>query len=217
MKKTAIIIGATGLVGSSLVKELVDHRDYEEIRILHRRTTGVKHDKIDEHIIDFDTPSTYQELVKGDVLFSSLGTTIKKAGSQDAQYKIDFQYQYDLAKAASENGVKSYVLISSSGANAKSSIFYSRIKGELEEAVKKLNFEKIVILQPSVLDGDRKEVRFGESVGIVLGKLLSWIPGIRKYRPIHSTIVAKAMINALELSSEGIHTYQREELFELAT
>ena len=217
MKKTAIIIGATGLVGSSLVKELVDHRDYEEIRILHRRTTGVKHDKIDEHIIDFDTPSTYQELVKGDVLFSSLGTTIKKAGSQDAQYKIDFQYQYDLAKAASENGVKSYVLISSSGANAKSSIFYSRIKGELEEAVKKLNFEKIVILQPSVLDGDRKEVRFGESVGIVLGKLLSWIPGIRKYRPIHSTIVAKAMINALELSSEGIHTYQLEELFELAT
>ena len=217
MKKTAIIIGATGLVGSSLVKELVDHSDYEEIRILHRRTTGVKHDKIDEHIIDFDSPASYQELVKGDVLFSSLGTTIKKAGSQDTQYKIDFQYQYDLAKAASENGVKSYVLISSSGANAKSSIFYSRIKGELEEAVKKLNFEKIVILQPSVLDGDRKEVRFGESVGIVVGKLLSWIPGIRRYRPIHSTIVAKAMINALELSDEGIHTYQLEELFELAT
>ena len=217
MKKTAIIIGATGLVGSALVKELINNTEYKEIKLLHRRTTGVKHEKVVEQIIDFEIPSSYQELVHGDVLFSSLGTTIKKAGSQDAQYKIDFQYQYELAKAASKNGVKNYVLISSSGANAKSSIFYSRIKGELEDAVKQLNFEKIVILQPSVLDGDRKEFRFGERAGIVAGKLLSWIPGIRKYRPIHSTIVAKAIINALELSSEGIHTYQLEELFELAT
>ena len=103
MKKTAILIGATGLVGSQLLWQLLKNPEYETLKVLHRRSTGISHPKLEEHIIDFEHPENWREKVSGQVLFSSLGTTIKKAGSRDAQYRIDFTYQYETARAAAEN------------------------------------------------------------------------------------------------------------------
>lgn len=216
MGKHAIVLGATGLIGSALVQQLILEDDYEKIIIIHRRATGFVNPKIEEHIVDFDQVESYSKLVKGDVLFSSLGTTLSKAGSKDAQYKIDFTYQYEVAKAAAENNVNTYVLVSSAGANPKSSVFYSRIKGELEEGVKKLGFGKLLIFQPSILAGDRKEFRFGEKIGLAVMNLVKWIPGIKKYRPIKDEIVARAIINGDRRLSNGIHVFVLDEIFDLA-
>ena len=138
--KTAVVIGATGLVGSELVALLLADSRFETVKVFVRRSTGRQHPKLEEHLVNFDAVETWKEQLTGDVLFSAMGTTLKQAGSKDAQYKIDYTYQYNVAKAAAENGVPQYVLISSAGASPKSRIFYSRMKGELEESVKKLTF-----------------------------------------------------------------------------
>ena len=115
----AIVIGSTGMVGKELVKKLIENEHYSEIISLVRRPSGITNPKLDEHVIDFDRPETWKDLVKGDVLFSALGTTIAKAKSKEEQFKVDFTYQYNVAKIAVENGATSYVLISSAGANPK--------------------------------------------------------------------------------------------------
>ena len=215
MNQVAILIGATGLIGTALLDQLLEDDDYVRIIVLHRRSTGIQHTKLEEHIIDFDQPEEWKHLVKGDVLFSTLGTTIKTAGSQDAQYKVDYTYQFETAKVAAENDVATYVLVSSAGANPNSNMFYPRIKGELEEAVKNLSFDSINILQPSILDGDRKEFRFGEKVGLAVMKAFSWIPGIKKYRPIKDEIVARAMRSCARMRKDGVHVFTLDEIFEL--
>jgi len=156
MNKTAIIIGATGLVGANLLSQILKDNTFSKVKIFVRRTTGIIHEKLEENIIDFDKIEEIKEKISGDVLFSCLGTTLKQAGSKSKQYMVDFIYQHEFAKHASENGVSEYFLVSSAGANPKSIVFYSRIKGELEEAVKELKFSKISIMQPSVLSGERK-------------------------------------------------------------
>ncbi|MEP1151006.1 MAG: NAD(P)H-binding protein [Balneola sp.] len=204
MKKTATIIGATGLVGSHVLQILLNDDRYDSIVVLHRRTTGNSHSKLKEYIIDFDHPEKWGHLVTGDHLFSVLGTTIKKAGSKEAQYKIDYTYQYEVAKAASKNGVTGFALVSSVGANSESSSFYPRIKGELDNAVQKLDFEISLILRPSFLDGNRDEFRLGERIGVPLAKVLCKIPGLKKYHPIKARDVAKAMIEGLNSNTSGV-------------
>jgi len=157
MEQVANVIGASGLVGQQLVGQLLNHPDFKKVRIFVRRKCGITHPKLEEQLIDFDTPEIWKHLVKGDVLFSTLGTTIKTAKTKENQYRVDFTYQYDFAKVAADNGVSAYVLVSSMGASSKSSVFYSRIKGELEDAVSKLNFRKLIIFRPSILDGNRQE------------------------------------------------------------
>jgi uncharacterized protein YbjT (DUF2867 family) len=201
---TAIVIGATGLVGSKVLHHLLKDDRYKTIKVLHRRATGIEHPKLTEHIIDFDKPEEWKEKVSGDHLFSALGTTIKKAGSKNAQYKIDFTYQFEVAKAAAENGVSGYALVSSLGANAESGSFYPKIKGELDDAVQELSFDNTLILRPSFLDGDRDEFRLGERIGIVAAKVVCKIPGLRKYHPIKAGNVAKAMIEGLRCRTLGI-------------
>lgn len=201
MKKTALLIGATGLVGSNILRLLLGDDRYDTVLVFHRRATGISHPKLKEHVIDFDEPKKWKHLVTGDHLFSALGTTIKKAGSKDAQYKIDYTYQYEVARIASENGAQGYALVSSLGANADSSSFYPRIKGELDEAVQKLNFDQVLILRPSFLDGNRDEFRFGEKIGIMVAKVFCKIPGLKKYHPIKAEVVANAMIKGLNSST----------------
>lgn len=214
--KTAIVIGATGLVGKALVNELLEHPEYSKVVVLHRRPTGLKHPKLEEHTIDFDHPESYQQWIHGDVLFSTLGTTIKQAGSQKAQYAVDFTYQFDTAEAASRNGVKRYVLVSSTSANASSRIFYARMKGELEEAVETLHFEQRDILRPSVLMGERPENRIGEKIGAVLVNTLQFIPGLKKYRGIKGSEVARAMIAASGLEATNqTRIHELEGVFDL--
>ncbi len=194
--KTAIVLGATGLVGSKLLDNLLRDDGFSKVKVLSRRSTGVAHEKLEEIIVNFDQPEDWADKVIGDVLFCAFGTTLKKAGSKEAQYKIDYHYQYLVARLAAENGVLDCVLVSSPGANSDSKVFYTRMKGDLDRDVSKLGFDRFIIIQPSVLVGERPENRTGEKIGIFLGKALLWIPGLRKYRPISGQNVAKAMIKA---------------------
>lgn len=214
MGKIALVLGSTGLVGSALVDELLVNEAYEKVILFLRSNTGKLSSKLIEHIIDFDDPDSWKHLVKGDVLFSAFGTTIKKAGSQENQFRIDYTYQYQMAEIAKVNGITTCVLVSSAGANSESKIFYSRMKGQLDEAVQTLGFETLVILKPSVLVGKRKENRLGETVGIFLGKVLTRLPGLKKYKPIEARTVAKAMVNGA--SQSGEKTFVLNELFDLA-
>jgi len=215
MSKKAIIIGGTGLVGGHLIQELLKEEAFSEVLVLLRRSTQIKHAKLKEHIINFDDPDSYAHLVDGDVLFSCLGTTRNKAGSKAAQWKIDYRYQYEVAKAAKNNKVAAYVLVSSSGAKAKSRIFYSRMKGELEEAIQKLQFSRLLIFQPSLLLGERAKVRLGEKVGELIGGFLTKYI-MKKYRPIKGKEVAIAMKNAyLNSADMDDKVYELDEIFDL--
>lgn len=141
----AIILGATGATGKDLLELLLQDVTIKHVLIFVRRKTNVAHPKLTEHVIDFEKIDLSKHLIKGDVLFSCLGTTLKVAGSKQAQWKIDFDYQYLFAGAAKENNVNTYVLVSALGASSKSKLFYPKMKGELEDAVKKLNFTSLNI------------------------------------------------------------------------
>lgn len=202
--KTALLVGATGLVGGHLLQQLLDHPDYSIVVALIRRPLDLQHPKLRQEIIDFDRPDP--SLIKGDDLFCALGTTLKKAGSKAAQYRIDCEYPYEIGKIARENGVKRYLLVSSIGADAHSSNFYLRTKGDLEEKIKSLGFEAFVSARPSFLLGDRSEFRLGEKIGIVIAGVLNplMIGGLRKYRGIAAAQVARILIHYANNGAQGM-------------
>ena len=214
--KTAIVIGATGVVGSSLVDLLLKDKSYSEVRILVRRSAGISHPKLKEFIVNFKNPAIWRDQVKGDVLFSALGTTLALAGSKEKQYEIDYTFQYNTAKAARVNKVSDYVLISSMNADANASMFYPRIKGELEEEVSKLGFDKLTIMQPGFLYGKRKDNRPAENFAVATLKVLNKIGLFKNYKPIDGLHVAKATLKAHSLT-QGIQRFTGNTLlYELA-
>lgn len=215
--KTAIVIGATGLVGNQITQKLLNDIRYQKVKVFVRRSLNISNPKLQENIVDFDTIESWKNKLIGDELYSALGTTIKKAGSKEVQYKIDLTYQYEAANAASENGVKKYLLVSSTGANSKSSNFYLRMKGSLDEKVQHLSFDHIFIFRPSILVGKRSEKRLGETLGIkIAGTITKIIPAIKKYRPIEASQVAEAMIKSANQNlSDKIRIYQPEEIFSI--
>ena len=195
--KSAIVIGASGLVGSFITLKLLDDERYQSVKVFVRNSLRINHPKLEENIVSFEYLETWKSKIAADELFSALGTTIKKAGSKENQYKVDFTYQYEIAAAASQNGVKKYLLVSSIGADYKSRNFYLRMKGNLDEKVLQLNFEKIRIFRPSILEGLRSESRPGETLGIkIAGIITSVIPALKKYKPIRASEVAEAMIKS---------------------
>jgi uncharacterized protein YbjT (DUF2867 family) len=214
--KTALVTGATGLVGSCLVSRLLEDDRFGKVVIFTRRSSGLEHEKLAEHIVDFDGLERYQDLVKGDVLFSALGTTIKTAGSKDAQYLVDYTYQFGFARAASKNRVPCYVLISSAHASPKSRSFYSRIKGELEQEIRLLDFKQLHILKPSLLEGERAGNRPGERFGGMLLHFLNRLGLFKRYRPITGDMVARAMINSCFTAAASPQVHELDELFKLA-
>jgi len=215
MKLTANVIGATGLVGEQLVQMLLEDKNFGKVRIFVRRDPGITHPKLESKIVDFVDKKTWENHLKGDVLFSTLGTTLKQAGGKEKQYEIDFTYNLNFAQKAKENGIENYVLVSSVGASAKSGIFYSRMKGELDEAVSKLGFKNLAILRPSSLTGDRKERRIAEVISIPVATFITRLI-FKKYRPISDKTVAKAMINAVLKSASGKTIWEADEVFNLA-
>ena len=216
--KTALLFGATGLVGRHLLEFLLLHGAYEKVLTFGRRPIDITHPKLVHNVVDFDNPSYFQELVKGDDLFLCLGTTRAKAGSKEAFYKVDFTYNYLAAKAAVDNGVNQLLLVSSVGADPDSLFYYSQVEGELEEAVKALPFWAIHIFQPSVLLGERNENRWGEEIAGKLGKVIDGLTGglLKKYRPIEADVVAKAMVSAAQKLEPGLHVYPSHWLQDLA-
>jgi uncharacterized protein YbjT (DUF2867 family) len=215
--KTAIVIGATGLIGKHLTKMLMDNPAYSTVKIFVRRSLNISNTKLEEHVVNFDEIANWKDRITGDELFSAMGTTIRKAKSTAVQYKVDVTYQFEFAKAASENGVKNYFLVSSAGANSKSKLFYLRIKGELDEKVKKLSFHKIRIFRPSMLLGERLEKRFGEKAAErILKIVVPLFPFLKNQRPIDGEKVARAMIiYANETDTGRIKVFEPLEIFSL--
>lgn len=211
----ANVIGATGLVGKQLVQQLLDDERFKKVRIFVRRETGLQHLKLEQKIVDFRNTKSWEKLLKGDILFSALGTTLKQAGSKEKQYEIDFTFNLKFAQKAKENGIENYVLVSSVGANSKSGIFYTRMKGELEEAVSKIGFQNLVILRPASLTGPRENRRIAEEISVpVLNFLTRFV--LKNYRPISGETVVKAMINAVLNKKESKTIYEGDEVFNLA-
>ena len=210
--KTALMIGATGLVGSQLLRQLLADARFDKVIALGRKTTGQAHQKLEDRVVDFDAPASWSSLVRGDVAFSSLGTTRKQAGSLAAQKKVDYDYQLAFAKAAASNGVPTYVLVSSSSADPRSRIFYTRLKGELDRDVQELGFERVRILRPSLLGG-RPEARGGERLGSALLGAVNALGIARRYREIPGSVVARAMVNAALDPEKGTRIYTLDELF----
>jgi len=189
---TALVLGATGLVGSELLRQLAADERCARVIALGRRATGFDHEKVEDRVIDFDAPDAWRDAIQGDVLYSALGTTIKKAGSQAAQHKVDYTYQLRVAEAAARAGVDTYVLVSATGASPQSLIFYSRMKGELERDVSALGFRRVCILRPGLLRGARSERRPAEQVAAAtLGLLPAW-SSLARVRPIDASDVARA-------------------------
>ena len=202
--KTAIVLGASGLVGTELVHQLLNSSEFEKVKIFVRRTLENTHPKLKEHIIDFDNLSSWKQDLIGDSLFSCMGTTIKTAGSKEKQYLVDFTYPYNCIEAAIDNGTKQIILVSSIGAKATSSNFYLRMKGKLEEAIKKLNPSNFIIFRPSILDGNRVESRPAEYKAIQIMRILGKFPFLKKYAPTRVRDLAASMIKKNLENKEGI-------------
>ena len=213
--KTALVIGATGLVGSQLLPQLLNDARFDKVVSFGRRKTGQSHPKLQEQVVDFEAPASWASQVQGDLAFSALGTTRKQAGGLAGQKKVDYHYQLAFAKTAAKNGVPCYVLVSASSANPSSSIFYTRIKGELDRDVQQLGFERVRILRPSLLGG-RPRARVGERLGGALLGAVNAFGIARKYREIPAEVVAKAMVNAALDPEKGTRIYTLDELFDEA-
>lgn len=215
--KIAIVFGATGLVGSNLLKQLCESPLYSEVITFSRKSLGFNHPKIKEVFNYFSDLTTIKNSLHGDDLFCCLGTTIKKAGNQENFKKIDFEMPVQLAKMAEENKIKGFFVVSSIGADAKSSNFYLRTKGEMEKEVLDCNIPKIAIARPSILLGNRNEFRLGEEFGKIFMKSFSvLIQGkYRKYRPITAETVAKALILIANDDNSDQDIYESDELEEI--
>lgn len=198
----ALVIGATGATGKDLVKKLLADQYFDQVDVFVRKPLGMEHPKLTAHIVNFDQPEEWKNLVKGDVAFSCLGTTLKAAGSKEKQWKVDFDYQYEFAKIAKDNNVDDYVLVSSYGANPQSKIFYSRMKGELEEQVKGLHFNKITIFQPGMLERKSSD-RSGEVLGGKIIKFVNKFGLFESMKPLPTDVLAQAMINSSKIKSNG--------------
>lgn len=217
-QKSALLLGATGLVGSQLLKLLLDDNQYNRVVVLSRKNSGEQHDKLTEVIIDFNDLESAKQHFAVDDLFCCLGTTIKKAKTREAMIQVDYGYPIEAARLAKEMGVGHYALVSSIGANPDSPNAYLRTKGKLEADLKSLDFKSLSIFQPSLLLGERQEVRFGESLASKLMPLLSFVfvGKLKRYKAIDAFDVAKGMYRATHLAKPGATVYPTDEIKKLA-
>lgn len=215
--RTAIVFGATGLVGTYLVEELIKNMKYSAIKVFTRNSLNIEHIKVIEMVVEVENIESYGDLVKGDDLFICLGTTIKKAGSVKRVEELDRVMPFNIASKAHLNGVKRIAVVSSLGANSASKSFYPRIKGLMEEDILSLGFSRKVIVRPSLLLGKRGEFRLFELAGKGLMKSLSFIfiGKLAIYKAVHGRVVARSMIALLGID-EGRTIYLSDELPALA-
>ena len=215
--KTAFVIGATGLVGEETLKQLLQNSGYSKVIALTRKPLGFKNPKLENPVVDFDKPEQYNNIKANDV-YCAMGTTIGKAGSQAAFRKADFVIPMRVAEIAVKNGATQFILVSSLGADAKSKVFYSRTKGELEQGLTKLKFKTLLIFRPSILLGDRKEKRTGEAIGRFAAEKLSFlfVGLLAKYKGTPVDLLAKAMIAQANGNKAGVNIIENDQIFVIA-
>ena len=214
MKKTALLAGATGLVGSALLPLLLASGRYAKVIVVGRRPVAVQHPKLVQVVTDLDQLENERLRLIADDVFCCLGTTSKQAGSQEAFYKVDFLYVVQLAALTAANFAAQFLVVSSLGADVNSRFYYSRVKGEMEEAVSQTPFRAIHIFRPSLLLGERPAPRLGERFGAAVLALVRPLlrGGWRKYRPVAATTVAQAMLRAAEDDGGGMRLHSSEAL-----
>lgn len=209
MSRTALVAGATGLVGSALLRRLAASQEYRRIKLLGRRPPALETGKQQFIASDFGNLEALGAELAADDVYCCLGTTMRKAGSQAAFERVDYHMVVDLARAALKSGAKRFVVVSAAGASLKSPAFYSRVKARMEHAVSELPFEAVHILRPSLLLGTRQELRPAERLGQKLAPLLSLLMRgpLKKYRPIRAGDVAAAMITLALSPITGVHVH----------
>ena len=218
--KTATIIGSSGMTGTYLFKILLQDKNFETIRLIVRHNTPKRVANMEVMLVDFTDADAYKNAIAGsDVVFCTIGTTQKKVKGDKALYKkIDFDIPVNAARYCKETGCEKFIIVSAVGANSKSGNFYLRLKGEVEDAIKSTGLNKIHIMQPSMLLGHRREKRMGESVAQRIMKLFSFllVGKLQKYKAIQAKQLAQAMVNVAKNNTEGIFTYQYNEIMTLA-
>ncbi|MGG7621929.1 NAD(P)H-binding protein [Bacillus coreaensis] len=207
--KKALIVGATGLVGNELLHILLEAKEYETVTAIVRRPLSIKHPKLNEVIIDFDHLEQYSEQMVADDVFCCLGTTIKKAKTKEVMKKIDADYPLALAKLTQRLGAKHFLLISSMNANPSSKIWYSQMKGKLEEELSTVPFQTISIVRPSLLLGNRREFRLGEKIAATIFQAVSFVfvGPLLKVKAIEARQVAQSMYSIAQNNRQGVNIY----------
>jgi len=198
--KTALLFGSSGLVGGHLLNQLIKDTNYSKIKLFVRSDAEISDPKVETIKTDFNSLENHKEDIKGDDCFFCIGTTKQNSPDKDKYKRVELDIPREIAQIAKANLVNSFIFVSAIYANSKSSGDYVRFKGLVEEELKRLNFPKLVVMRPSFLIGDRKEKRAGEKIGIFVFKLLSplLLGPLKKMKPIHSVIVAKAMIAVVQ-------------------
>jgi uncharacterized protein YbjT (DUF2867 family) len=215
--KTALLAGSTGLVGSELLRILTGHQEYEKIHILVRKPSGIQSQKIHEHVIHFDELESFVPGGPVHHIFCTLGTTIKKAGTKENFRKVDHDYVLALGRLAKTLNTEKFLVVTALGANARSAIFYNRVKGEVEEALARLDPDHLFIFRPSLLMGNRQEQRAGEKTAIAVYSVINplFIGRLKKYKGIQAGQVAQAMVNVALDHDEKLKIFESNEIQDL--
>jgi len=205
------IAGATGLTGNYCLEFLLLQIKITKVIAIGRKTTGIQNPKLEEIILK-DNKLTSK--VVADAFICCLGTTIKKAGSKEAFKAIDFDLPIYLAQELFKNGCKTAAVISAMGADENSAFFYNQVKGKMETEMKKIGFESLSIFRPSIIDGPRKEKRFGEKIGLAVMKFLSpvFVGALKNYAPIHAKIIGRSLMAVILIKKPGIQIYTSHEI-----
>jgi uncharacterized protein YbjT (DUF2867 family) len=213
-KRRALLLGASGLTGSHLLRFLLEDDRYDLITSVGRKPLELTHKKLQQAVVDFDHPNSQQQLFKMDDIFCCLGTTIKKAGSRENFIKVDHTYPLACARLSKAAGAKRFIITTSLGAHPQSPNFYLRTKASLEEELEALNFERLIIVRPSLLLGDRAERRFLESLAIKAMPVIDFllIGRLRKYRAIEAKKVAWCMVHLANTVNEPVRVVESDEL-----
>jgi uncharacterized protein YbjT (DUF2867 family) len=207
--QSTLLVGATGLIGSFCLSRLLEEDEVERVVVLTRRPLGRLHPKLDEHQIQFDRLNEYSALFEVDTVFCCLGSTLKAAGSRAAFEKVDYGYVKQIAELAAAMDARQFLLISAVGADPHSQVFYSRIKGRAEEAVRQQNFHSVHILRPSMLLGSRSQPRWNEEILKPLAKLTIplFVGPVQRFRPVQAEQVANMMVNLAKADYSGINIH----------
>lgn len=217
MPQKTTLLGATGLIGSHVLEELIKDDNFSEIKVIVRRKVDLKHPKLKVVVVDFQDKKTFYNAIEpGSTIFCAIGTTNSKVDGDKEKYrKVDYDIPVNAAKFGLEKDCKQFILVSSYGANSKSSNFYTKLKGEVEDKLSNLGYPSLHIFRPSLLLGNRKENRLGEKIGKVVMTTFSFLLP-QNMKPIQAQDVAEAMIQASKNKNSGKHIYQYKAILDLA-